>query len=249
MFRTKRLLILFLLLSFVPSEAFAQKSVVGKIGIGVSGNFNFPVLGIRDRFRAAETWGLFLTYAQGPRTTVEVEYHRTRFDPGKLEDATFYWPEDKPETWQRVKSPLARNFMDVNAFTVNGLHHFVDREPAGPEGLQGMALGGFYITFGGGFYHYNNSVSGLIFAGQPDLGSGLDQTLVLEPFDDSDVAWGFNIGAGVEVLFNNRAGFDIRGRWHVMLGELRQMEAYGAARTFPLHYLDLGISMKYYLGR
>ncbi len=232
------------LLFFVfPANGHGQDTgVVGKIGVGLSGNFNFPVLGMKDRFRAQEAFGLYLTYARDARHTVEVEFHRTRFDPGKIEEATFFWPEDKPDQWQRITSPLARHFMTVNAFTINGLYHLKART-GGSEGV----IGGPFVVYGGGFYHYKNLVSGLIFAGQPDLGEGIDPTLMLDPYEDTDVAWGFNVGMGVEMLAGGRAAVDARTRWNVLIGELRQMESYGVARTFPLHYFEIGLSVKYYV--
>ena len=250
MFRAEKLLLLVLPLVLVlPLQVSAQgkNGVVGKVGIGVNGNLNFPIFGMKDRFRATETWGTFLTYARGARTTVEVEYHRSRFDPGKLEESIFFWPQGDPDKWKRYKSPLGRNFMTINMFTINGLYHFVDREPV-DEPVKGVVTG-LYFTFGGGLYHYTNSVSDLIFPGQPDLGAGLDDTLVLKPFKDTDVAWGFHVGVGAEVLMNDRTGLDVRGRWHMMVGELRPLEAYGMARTFPMGYFDFGISLKHYIGR
>ncbi len=250
MFRLRPILVLFVVMFLLgppDSSAQIQEAVVGKLGIGASGSFSFPMLGMKDRFNAKEAFGLYLTYAKSSRQTIEVEYRRTVYDPGKVEDATFYWPEDKPETWQRIKSPLARNFLTVNAYTVNGLYHFVDRVSAEPEGLRERVLGGPYITYGAGFYHYTNHTSGLIFAGQPDLGNGLDNTLFLEPLKETDVGWGFNGGLGVEVLVNDRAAIDVRSRWHLIIGELRQMESYGVARTWPLGFFDIGLSMKYYI--
>lgn len=216
--------------------------VVGKVGLGLSGNFNFPVFGMKDRFRSQEAFGLYLTYARNARNTLEIEFHRTHFGPGKIQEATFYWPEDKPEEWQKITSPLARNSMTVNAFTINGLYHLNERT-GGSDGMTG----GPFITYGGGFYHYKNSVSGLIFAGQPNLGGGIDTTLELAPFDDTDVAWGFNVGLGVEILASGRAAVDARARWNLLIGELRQLESYGVARTFPLHYFEIGLSVKYYV--
>ena len=64
-------------------------------------------------------------------------------------------------------------------------------------------------------------------------GGGIDTTLELAPFDDTDVAWGLNVGLGVEVLASGRAAVDARARWNLLIGELRQMESYGVARTFP----------------
>lgn len=253
MFKAKMFLILpaLLLLLFLPPEISAQKNqdVVGKVGFGAGGDLSFPVFGLRNRFRMTGTWGGFLTYAKGSHTTLEVEYHRTRFDPGKLEQSTFYWPEGNPTKWKLYKSPLARNFMIINAFTVNGLYHFVDRIQTGHEGPRQQITAGPYITYGGGFYHYTNSISGLIFAGQSDKGTGLDDTLLLDPLKETNVGWGVNLGVGVEVLMGDKAGLDVRGRYHLIIGELRQMDAYRMERTYPMNYFDFGISMKYYLGR
>jgi len=239
-----------LLLPLSPDvSAQVRESVVGKIGIGVNGMFNFPVQSMRHRFQGTETWGIFLAYANGPRSTVEVEYHRIRYDPGKLQESTFYWPEDQPAKWQNYKSPLARNFMTVNSFTVNGFYHFVNRAPAEPEGLLRRVLAGPFLMYGAGFYHYNNKMSGFIFGGQPDTGVPIDQSLVLSPRSDTDVAWGFYVGAGVEILINDNTAIDLRGRYHMMIGELIAMEAFNAARLFPMTFVDFGVAMKYYIGR
>lgn len=246
----KLLKLAFLSLLLLPVGVSAQKKadVVGKVGFGVSGALNFPIFSLKDRFRSTQSYGMYLTYAKGPHTTMEVEYHRIRFDPGKLQESTFYWPEGNSNTWQRYRSPLARNFMVVNTFTVNGLYHFVDRTSAGAEGVRQPIMAGPFLIYGAGFYQYNNSTSGLIFPGQADRGKGLDQTLLIDPFQDKDVAWGFNVGGGVEILMG-KAGLDVRGRYHLMIGELRPMNAFYMPRTYPIHFFDFGVSMKYYIGR
>lgn len=253
MFRAERLLILtVLLLLLSPPGVLAQKKggdVVGKVGIGVSGALNFPIFSLRDRFRSTQSYGVYLTYAKGSHTTMEVEYHRTRFDPGKLQESTFYWPEGSPSTWKRYRSPLARNFMVVNSFTINGLYHFMDRSQTGTEGQRQQITASHYVTYGGGFYHYDNYTSGLIFPGQANRGTGIDDTLLIDPFSDKDVAWGFNVGGGVEVLLGDKAGIDVRGRYHLMVGELLPINAFYMPRTYPMHYFDFGVSMKVYIGR
>ena len=246
MFKTVRFTMLLLLPVFLlTSDALAQ-GPVGRFGVGVTGAFNFPVFGMEKRFNTAESWGLLVSYVSSPRATVEFEYHRNRYDPGKIEESTFFWPQGDPANWKQYKSPLARNWMSVDAFTVNGLYHFVDRAPLDPEGLGQPVVAGPFVLYGAGFYWYSNWVKNLIFAGQPDLGAGLDDTLFLETFRDTDVSVGFHFGAGVELLINETTTLDVRGRVHTMLAELRQMDAYGVQRAYPLSYFDLGISMKYY---
>ena len=237
-----------LLISVPVPRAEAAGGVSGKVGIGTFVDFNFPVFSLKDRFQMAHKWGGFITYATSGRTTVELEYHRSRFDPGRLQESRFLWPEDNPRTWRYYKSPLARNYMTFNSFLVNGLYHFKERtvSSAGGEGAHLDASP--FLVFGGGFYQYRNSVSGLVYPGQPDLGKGIDETLTLAPFADTDVAWGFNIGFGAEVLMDDRVGFDIRGRFNFIIAELKPLEAYGFKRTYPMSLIDFGLSMKYYLG-
>ncbi len=239
---------LVLLGSLLASEALAQ-GPVGRFGIGVTGAFNFPVLGMEKRFHSAESWGFLMSYVASPRATVEFEYHRNRYDPGKLEDSVFFWPPGAPATWKQYTSPLADSWMSVDVFTVNGLYHFVDRSPLEPEGLGQRVVAGPFVLYGAGFYWYSNWVKNLIFSGQPDLGAGLDDTLFLEPFRDTDVSVGFHIGAGVELLINDKTTLDVRGRVHTMLAELRQMDAYGVERAYPLNYFDLGLTMKYHFAK
>ena len=232
----------------LASGAEAASGIPGRVGIGTFVDFNFPAFSMKNRFGMAQKWGGFVTYAAGGRTTVELEYHRSRFDPGRLQDSQFLWPEDNPRTWRYYKSPLARNYMTFNSFLVNGLYHFKERT------VTSVTVGSHldaspFLAFGGGFYQYRNKVSGLIYPGQPDQGKGLDTTLMLKSFADTDVAWGFNIGVGTEVLIDDRMGFDVRGRFNFILAELRSMEAYGFARTYPLTLFDFGLSMKYYFGK
>ncbi len=239
--------VLMLIFLSVP-RAEAAGGVSGKVGIGTFVDFNFPVFSLKDRFRMAQKGGGFITYAAGGRTNVELEYHRSRFDPGRVQESKFLWPEDNPRTWRYYKSPLARSYMTFNAFLVNGLYHFKDRTAnTGGEGAHLDASP--FLVFGAGFYQYRNYVSGLIYPGQPDLGKGIDETLTLDPFSDTDVSWGFNIGFGAEVLVDDRVGFDLRGRFNFIIAELRPLEAYGFARTYPVGLMDFGLSLKYYLGK
>jgi len=244
-----RIVLLSSLLFLLPPDTLAQEKsgdLVGRFGVGLSGSFSFPVGGLERRHRATESFGLLISYIKTARSTIEVEYHRTRFDPGKMEDAQFFWPPTDPTTWKIYTSPLARNYFTVNAFTINGLYHFADRNAHEPEGLKQRVAAGPYIVYGGGFYHYTDSVAGLIFSGQPDLGSGLDDTLLIESFEDTDVGWGFNLGGGAEVMMSNTASLDVRARYHLIIGELRQMDAYNVKRAYPLHYVDIGVTMKFY---
>ena len=250
MFKVGKFLILALVVLLIPPlDAYGQQDIVGRVGIGMSGTFNFPVGGLEKRFRTTQTWGMLLSYVRSSRATMELEYHRNRFDPGKLEESTFYWPPGAPDTWKQYRSPLANNYMIVDAYTVNGLYHFVDRASAMPEGLKYPVVASPYFTFGGGFYRYVHEVSGLIFSGQPDLGSGLDDTLLYDPPDDTDVGWGFHLGGGVEVLASDKGAVDLRVPYHTIIGELRQMDAYGVQRAYPLFYFDVGVVMKFYFAR
>lgn len=247
MFKRALFLVLLHILTFpvLDTQARENSGVVGNLGFGFSGTFDIPVGGMNKRFRTADTWGILVSYIKGPHTTVELEYHRNRYDPGKLEQGTFLWPQDKPNSWLPYKSPLARNYMTIDAFTVEGLYHFMNL--ASEEGTTQGLIAGPYFTYGGGFYRYSNEVSGLIFAGQPDVGTGLDSTLLLAPFTDSDVGWGLHVGLGVEAFMGKKASIDVRGRCHMIIGELRQMNAYNVARAYPLFYADFGVTMKFYI--
>ena len=206
--------------------------------VGVAGNIsvNLPVLGLRTWFTQAPQFGVNIVYHRHARIEVEYEYHHARFDGGSLEDAEFMWAPTGTTDLQSYKSPNAQSRMRFHSFLVNGVFFFgkqLNDQKARP-----------YFTFGSGMYHYRTTETGLIFPGQ--TGNSLNTSIVLESDGDVRTTVGINFGLGVAFYTSDRFALDLRGRYHIIIGQLRPMEAWGLKQVFPFHALDLGIRVKTY---
>ena len=197
------------LLLLAPS-AFSQ-DVVGSWGVGAFVGYNRAMFKLDDWYQDGKTavGGVFV-YVVNPKTSVEVEYHR---------------------------SPGARSEMRINSFLVNVLIRqsgIMERQKYSP-----------YVAFGTGFYDYTTDVRGLIFPGQKT--APIDKSLLLEAFSDTRTALGVNVGAGVEGFIFDNVSVDLRGRYNVLLGELRPMEAWGIeGQTFPMQFWNVRAGMRFY---
>ncbi len=212
-----------------PSPAFAKGEVWGMGGFF---NLHQPLRGFGDWYSKSPQVGVALTYAGSSRAAVEIEYHRSTQDHGSLEKRTFVWSEDN----RPYVSPNARSRIALNAVTVNGLLF------ARPRPVETHARGSTpYMAVGAGLYKYVSSVSGLYWPGQKKA-----LTLLLDPFKDRRVSLGFFLGAGAEMFISGRVSLDLRARYHVALGNLRPMEAWGLKETFPLQMIDAGAGIKLY---
>ena len=73
----------------------------------------------------------------------------------------------------------------------------------------------------------------------------LDQTLQLDTVEDDHTALGVNFGLGTTIR-QDRYGLDVRLRYHLILGDLRPMEAWGLDNVFPITMVDFRTSFKMY---
>jgi hypothetical protein len=204
-------------------------------GAGVFMARNIPILGLADRYSAAEQYGVILDRKLSDRTTLEFEYHHVAFSDGKIENRTFTWGVDKKE----YNSPDARSNMKVNGFLMNALVHLGKTPDPEETGVQLKP----YIAVGWGIYDYKDRVSGLIYPGQK--APPLDTTILLDPTVDKHAALGVNFGVGMAVV-QGKFGLDVRARYNMALGDLRPMESWGFSGVFPLSLLELRTTFKLY---
>ncbi len=204
-----------------------------RYGAGVFFNRSVPVLGFHDRYSASQVYGAVLNYRVSSRATIEFEYHHMTIDDGKIADLAFTWPIDK----QKYLSPDANSRFNLNSFLINALAHLKPRKSA--RELQLLP----YLAVGAGFYDYQDQISGLIFPGQKE--QPLNRELMLEPIEDEHTALGASLGLGMAVV-QQRFGLDIRGRYHLILGDLRPMEAWNLPGVFPLAMFDFRTTFKLY---
>lgn len=228
--RSHGLLLGFALLLVFTTTVFAQEA---RYGAGIFFDRNVPVLGFNDRYEASQIYGLVFDYQVNPRVTMEFEYHHATMEDGKIEGLAFTWPIDK----QKYLSPEAKSRFNLNSFLINALAQLRTRENS--DNMQLLP----YIAIGAGFYDYQDTITGLIYPGQRV--APLDASLHLDPVEDEHTALGANFGLGMTVV-QGRFGLDIRGRYNVILGDLRPMESWGLSNVFPLTMVDFRTTFKMY---
>jgi hypothetical protein len=217
------------LLLVLATTAMAQGS---RYGLGVFFDRSVPVSGFHNRYEPGQIYGVVLDYRSSNRTTLEFEYHHMTIEGGKIEGQAFTWPIDK----KSYLSPEANSRFNLNSFVINALAHLQQRKSG--EDMQLLP----YIAVGAGYYDYQDHVSGLIFPGQKF--EPLDAT-IQEDFEDEHTALGGSFGLGMTIV-QGRFGLDLRGRYNVILGDLRPLEAWGFAGVFPITILDLRTTFKMY---
>ena len=210
--------------------------VGGSWGIGTFLDYNRSIFKLKDWYETGRgEVGVVFTYVMSQRTSVEMEFHRSKFDNGKLEDRPFTWPVDG----KAYMSPNAVSEMRISSFLVNAV---VRR---GGMGILAKENYSTYVTVGAGFYDYRTDVSGLIFPGQRE--APINKELVIDPFSDSRTALGANVGVGVEAFVFDNISLDVRARYNLLLGELRPMEAWDLdGQTFPMQFLNARGGIRFY---
>ena len=163
---------------------------------------------------------------------MEFEYHHAKLTEGKIEGRAFTWGVDK----KKYLSPEAQSRLNLNGFLMNALVRL--REGSG----SGVELAP-YIAVGAGVYDYQDRISGLIYPGQKV--APLDPELLIEPRQDDHTALGANFGLGMTVI-QGHFGLDVRARYHMILGDLRPMEAWGLESVFPMGMVDVRTTFKIY---
>ena len=219
---------LFVLLS-VPQANAANGH---RYGLGVFVDRTVPVLGFGDRYRPMQKYGLTLDYKLSDRTTLEFEYHHASSNDGKIESRAFYWPIDK----QWHYSPQANSTFNLNSFLINAMARLGEITAGDVELIP-------YVAVGGGIYDYQNKVSGMVYPGQNV--EPLDTELLLLPEQDDHTPLGANLGVGATVR-QGRFALDVRARCHLIMGDMRSMEAWGIANTFPISMVDLRTTFKFF---
>lgn len=222
------------LLGGLPFSSDAQ--VAGTRGFGVHASYNMPTFALKEHYSSGGLKaGALFAYVMDETWTAEVEANFAQYSGGDVEDAEFTWNVDG----NSYASPNAESTMTWITASIAFLYHL-------DQGASKLGVGGGapYLSFGTGFYSYNNEVSGLIWPGQKS--EPLDKDLVLQPIEDRRVALTVNVGLGVEYFTSQSFAIDIRSSYNVSLGNLRPREAWGVQEAWPLQNLDIGVRLKFY---
>ena len=216
-----------MLLLLMTGAASAQDYV--RVGASAFVNYNMPVFALRKGwYNSATKWGASLLYSMNSRVTMEFEYHRAGYHDGKIEDRTFLYAGDG----KQHESPAA-------AALINFMVRLGDQSD-----LFKAQKTSTYVVVGGGFYDYNNTLSGMIYPGQTN--DPIDPTLLLEAQQDTRTALGVNVGLGVERFLTKNAALDFRVRHNFVLGQLLPREAWEVKEAWPMQMLDFGVAIKFY---
>lgn len=212
----------------------------GKWGLGGFVNYNVPLKNLRDRFSNTVKFGTTMSYVSSQALTVEVEYNYSKFDEGKLAAEPFVYPLDGVSyTSPDAKSTLTFNSVAVNALIFAG-------EDNQSHGFKAKDYR-YYFAVGGGFYRYKAVNENFVFPGQTT--NPINMATVMDPQVDSRTTLAGNVGVGLEAFVTDNLSLDVRGRYNLILGELRPMLFYGRDRTRPLQMFDLGVGLKLYFWR
>ena len=237
MIRTLTTFMVGVLVVLVSGDLFAQQS---GWGLGGFANYHVPLSNLRDRYDQAGKYGLNLNYVASELVTVEVEYHYSKFDNGKLATRAFTYPIDG----QEYTSPNASSTMTFNSLSVNALV-FVGEENR-QHGFQAKDYR-YYLALGGGFFRYNAENRDLVWPAQTnDL---INLNTVMDPQIDKRTTIALTTGAGVEAFVVDNISLDVRGRLNFVVGELRPMLFYDLERVRPLMFFDVGAGVKFYFWR
>lgn len=203
-------------------------------GFGSFAGFSLPVWGTGERFSGTPQYGGTWQYQYSPKLMMEVEYHHSEFKNGKEAKRPFTWPLDQKQYF----SPLAVSQMKFNSALLNLLI-----TPKSP-GFDTKRFA-YYITVGAGVYGYKVERRNFIFPGQST--PPLNTTLYLLPQVDKRAALGINAGLGGQIFMGKAVALDLRARYHLVIGELRPMAAWGFDNpTMPLQFLEVGAGLKFF---
>ncbi len=231
----RKLLIMIAGLALLASAGASEsQEFTRRVGIGGFFDYNRPILGMQQRYSQAPKVGGTFSFASSARTTVEMEYHHSRFGSGKLEKKTFTWQVDG----KSYSSPAAKSDLTFDSVMFNALV----RKHSENAFIRGKATP--YLAFGTGFFHYVAHVSGLVYPGQTKAPLNTAQTFT--PSQDRRTALTVSVGVGVEVFASEAFAFDLRGRYNFALGELRPFEDWGVKKAPSFSLIDIGAGVKFY---
>ncbi len=213
------------------STADAQK----KWSVGTFFAYNVPIGQLNDQYGPDSKFGVNWSYGLTSRQFLELEYHRSILNNGRLDDAPFRWSV----TGEDVVSPEAWTKLKMNSVVLN-LLVFMKEAPS----FQAKDFA-YYFQVGVGFYDYTAERHNFVYPEQKNV--PIDLTLVLQPQIDGRAALSGHAGFGVQAFVVDNVAVDIRGRWNVMMGDIRPMWDWGISnKTFPMQLLDFGAGMKFY---
>lgn len=215
-------------------------------GIGGFGGLNVPYRQMKERFSSAKKYGASLNYVMSRTATLEIEYHHSKFDNGKLETKPFVWAVNK-KTYTNTKavSRMVWNSLAVNAMVFPG-------ERNKDRGFKAKEYR-YYLLVGGGFYRYKNSLSNMIYPGQTKgitdpvtKVQEIDPNVVMDPQVDQRYTLAANVGVGLEGFLTDNISVDVRGRYNLVIGQLRPMLFYKINEAWPIMLFDVGVGLKFY---
>ena len=154
----KILSVVLALMLISPVVSYGQ-AVGGSWGVGTFLDYNRSTFKMKDWFKDGRgTVGVVFTYVVGPKVSVEVEYNRSRFDNGSLEDRMFTWGKDGKD----YASPGAVSKMQMNSFLVNGIIR--------GKGAEVLRKGSYepYLTVGAGILRLCDGCSWVDLSGTED---------------------------------------------------------------------------------
>lgn len=213
----------------------------GKWGLGGFVNYNLPLMKLGDRYDNTVKYGTTLNYVSSDALTLEIEYHYSKFDDGKLAAQPFFYAIDNKE----YTSPNAKSTLTFNSLAVNALIFLGEDNQS--HGFKAKDYR-YYLAVGGGFYRYNAVNENFVAPYQTT--KPIDFTVVMEPQIDKRTTLAGNVGVGLEAFVTDNLALDVRGRYNFVLGELRPMLFYGNTdRARPLQLFDLGVGLKLYFWR
>ena len=240
----------------LASASTSSAQVAGKWGFGGFISYTNPLFTFGKRFNGGvDKWGLTASYVTGARVTLEAEYHHADMADGVLENGQFTWSPKALTSKQYSSKDVNPNSSYTNRFNsvlLSGLWFFnADRS---------MDEGSFspYIIVGGGFYDHKTVADNIIWPGQsPTDASSVDATnvdvqgdvlpqVVMDRQEDTRTAVTAALGFGLEAFLTPTIALDVRGRYHFILSELRQYDAWGLDKAFPLQLYDLSAGFKFY---
>lgn len=225
------------MVSLVVLCVVSEASAVDKWGMGGFVDYNIPLLSLRDRFSNAAKYGATLSFVKNQAITVEMEYHHSNFSKGKLATKPFVWPVDK----KTYTSPNARSTMVFNSVVFNALIFPGDENKS--RAFRARAYR-YYFLVGGGFFNYKGENRDLVHPAQTK--QPIDLNFVIEPQVDQRYTPAVEIGFGLEGFVTDNLSVDVRGRYNLVVGELRPMLFYDLETTWPIQLFDLGVGLKIY---
>lgn len=232
--------VFYLLLAVLLFGGSPVQAQSGKWGFGGFVDYNMPLKSLRDRYSNNAKFGATLNYVTSEALTVEVEYHYSKFDDGKLATDPFVYAADG----NSYTSPNAISELTLKSLGVNALI-FLGEENSS-HGFKSKDYR-YYVAVGGGFQNYKAVNENFVFPAQNT--ATIDLTQVMEPQVDQRTTLAGNVGVGVEGFITDNFSVDVRGRYNIVIGELRPMLFYGRDRTRPMQFFDLGVGLKMYFWR